>query len=184
MEVGNQIGKYVSSCPNNFKGVWREYMRTRVTMDITKPLKRRMKVRRAGNEWSWITFKSENVPTFCFICGVLGHSDKFCSKLFETPESEITRPFGVWMRAPLRQKPQLIGSKWLRNGTENMVAGEASTGGGSTESAQTKRFTPEFTERNHFIPKKGDMLKQNQEVEDKSGNSKIEEMMEGGRVHT
>lgn len=50
IEIGNQLGEYVSSCPNNFKGVWRECMRVRVTLDIAKPLKRRMKVRKSGNE--------------------------------------------------------------------------------------------------------------------------------------
>ena len=82
-EVGNQVGRYISLCPSNYKGVWREYMRIRVTIDITKPLRRRMKVRKSGNEWSWITFKYGHVPTFCFICGIIGHADKFCSKLFD-----------------------------------------------------------------------------------------------------
>lgn len=86
-------------------------MRMRVTIDITKPLRRRMKVRKAGNEWSWITFKYENVSTFCFIYGIIGHADKFCNKLFDTPENEITRPYGAWMRAQPRRQNNLIGSK-------------------------------------------------------------------------
>lgn len=77
-EVGNQLGKFVSSCPSNFKGVWRGYLRIRVSMDLSKPLKRKMKIRKFGNEWGSITFKYENVPTFFFICGVLGHSEKYC----------------------------------------------------------------------------------------------------------
>ncbi|XP_074374449.1 uncharacterized protein At4g02000-like [Apium graveolens] len=98
-EVGNQVGRYISSCPSNYKGVWREYMRIRVDIDITKPLRRRMRVRTYGNDWSWITFIYEHVPTFCFICGIVGHADKLCSKLFNTPESDITRPYCAWMRA-------------------------------------------------------------------------------------
>lgn len=121
-EVGNQIGVFVSSCPSNFKGVWREYMRIRVTIDLSKPLKRRMKLRKSGNEWSWINFKYENVPLFCFICGVLGHGEKICNQLFEKAESEITRPYGVWMRAPLRRQNKLIGARWLRNGREEAQA--------------------------------------------------------------
>lgn len=128
MEIENQIDIYVSSCLSNYKGVWREYIRIRVTMDVTKSLKRKMKVRKSGNEWSWINFKYEHLPTFCFICGVMGHSDKFCSRVFEVVENEITRSYGVWMRAPLRRQNNLIGSKWLRNGTETMAAGEERTG--------------------------------------------------------
>lgn len=43
-EVGNSIGKFVASCPNNFAGVWRDYFRVRVAIDVTKPLMRRMKI--------------------------------------------------------------------------------------------------------------------------------------------
>ena len=121
-EVGNEIGKYVCSCPTNFKGVWREYMRNRVTMDLSKPLKRRMKIRKSGKEWIWITFKYENVPTFCFICGLLGHSEKFCNQLFEKLENEIVKPYGIWMRAPLKRQTKLIGAKWLCNGGEDFQA--------------------------------------------------------------
>lgn len=115
-EVGNYIGEFVSSCQSNFKGVWREYLRVRVAVDLSKPLKRRMKVRRAGNDWFWIVFKYENVPTFCFICGVVGHSEKFCSCIFDTPEHEITKPYGAWMRAPFKKQTNMIGARWLRDG--------------------------------------------------------------------
>lgn len=118
-EVGNYIGNFVMSCPSNFTGVWRDYLRVRVAIDLAKPLKRRMKIRRAGNDWFWIVFKYENVPTFCFICGLLGHSDKFCSHLFEAGEGEIVRPYGPWMRAPLRRQQKLIGAKWLREGHDD-----------------------------------------------------------------
>lgn len=49
-EVGNYIGTYVNSRPSNFVGVWRDYLRVRVTIDVLKPFKRRMKVRKAGGE--------------------------------------------------------------------------------------------------------------------------------------
>lgn len=42
-EIGNYVGKYVASCPNNFTGTWKKYMRVRVTVDLAKTLKRRMK---------------------------------------------------------------------------------------------------------------------------------------------
>lgn len=50
-EVGNYIGNFVASAPSNFVGVWRDFLRVRVTIDITRPLKRRMKIRNAGKEW-------------------------------------------------------------------------------------------------------------------------------------
>lgn len=38
-EVANYIENFVESCPSNFVGVWREYMRVRVNIDLSKPLK-------------------------------------------------------------------------------------------------------------------------------------------------
>lgn len=111
-----------------FRRMERKYLRVRVTIDLAKPLKHRMKIRKTGDGWEWIMFKYENVPTFCFICGLIGHSEKYCSYLFDTPESEIVKPYGVWMRAPLRRQTKLTGAKWLRDDNEESsrrnVAGE------------------------------------------------------------
>uniref|UniRef100_A0A803QSS3 Reverse transcriptase n=1 Tax=Cannabis sativa TaxID=3483 RepID=A0A803QSS3_CANSA len=120
--VGNYMGAFVESCPNNFMGIWRDYMRIRVTIDLSKPLKRQMRLRKLSEEWFWITFKYENVPTFCFICGMSGHSERFCAKLFNTSANEITKPYGEWMKAPLRRRKKLIGAQWLRTGFESMDA--------------------------------------------------------------
>ncbi|XP_074336834.1 uncharacterized protein At4g02000-like [Apium graveolens] len=98
--IGNVIGQYISSCPSNFKGVWREYMRVRVSINLNSPLKRCMKIKMSREEWFWVNFKYENVPTFCFICGMVGHSEKFCSKLFELTEKKVVKPYGSFMRAP------------------------------------------------------------------------------------
>lgn len=55
-EVGNYVGTFVESCPRNFTGVWKEYLRVRVTVDLAKPLKRRMKIRKTGAGREWIMF--------------------------------------------------------------------------------------------------------------------------------
>lgn len=44
-DVGNYVGSFVAFDANNFVGVWREYLRLRVTNDVEKPLKRRMKIK-------------------------------------------------------------------------------------------------------------------------------------------
>ena len=50
-EVGNFIGKFVESDEKNFGGIWRNYMRIRVSIDVRKPLKRRMKIKKARGNW-------------------------------------------------------------------------------------------------------------------------------------
>lgn len=117
--IGNYVGKFVDCCPNNFTGGWRDYMRIRVSIDLRVSLKRRMKIKMARDKWFWVNFKYESIPTFCFICGIFGHSEKFCSKLFEVPEGDIIRPYGSWMRAQFRNQIKPIGAKWLRSGTSD-----------------------------------------------------------------
>lgn len=145
-EVGNYIGKFVASAPSNFVGVWRDYLRVRVTIDVTKPLKRRMKIKSAGKEWFWISFKYENVPTFCFICGILGHAEKYCSQLFVVPEKDIVRPYGDFMRAPFKRQVKQIGAKWLRSGMDssdrNMNSGEKQNQNERGSDNQDPSFTP------------------------------------------
>lgn len=47
-EIGNYIGVFIESCPKNFVGIWKEYLRVRVAIDVTLPLKRRMKIHKSG----------------------------------------------------------------------------------------------------------------------------------------
>lgn len=46
--IGNYIGTICKGESNKVSGVVRLYVRIRVTMDINKPLKRRMKIKREG----------------------------------------------------------------------------------------------------------------------------------------
>lgn len=136
-DIGNYIGEYVEADANNFIGIWREYLRVRVSIPLDKPLKRRMKLRRSEENWSWVNFKYEAVPTFCFICGLMGHNKKFCHKIFDTPLEMIKKPYGIWMKAEPRRRNHSIGSKWLRqsnhfpgtNSVGDMAAGLESSGG-------------------------------------------------------
>ncbi|KAK1399917.1 CCHC-type domain-containing protein [Heracleum sosnowskyi] len=115
-DIGNYIGSYISGDPNNFVGVWREFLRIRVTLPLDIPIKRRMKIRKSEQEWCWVNFKYEAIPTFCFICGLIGHGERFCDKIFDIPMESIEKPYGAWLRADPRRKTHTLGAKWLRNG--------------------------------------------------------------------
>lgn len=70
-------------------------MRIKVVIDAHKPLKRFKKIRKTGGAWSLVNFKYEKLSTFCYICGLLGHSDRFFPV-----GSEPAREWGPWLRAP------------------------------------------------------------------------------------
>lgn len=128
-DVGNYIGKFIEFDGNNFVGVWREYLRVRVTIDLKSPLKRQMKLRKSQTVWTWVNFKYKGIPTFCFICGMIGHGEKFCERLFETSAEEIEKPYGVRMKAKPRRCNHTMSSKWLRQGGKNPVSFPADTEG-------------------------------------------------------
>ncbi len=49
-----------------------------VRLDVTKPLCRGRKARLDKGHETWISFKYERLPNFCFWCGLLSHSDMDC----------------------------------------------------------------------------------------------------------
>ncbi|WOG86768.1 hypothetical protein DCAR_0205986 [Daucus carota subsp. sativus] len=119
--IGNLVGTFVKMDPTTLNGLWKQYIRIRVTMDIKKPLKRRMKLKREGGSSSWINYKYERLSMFCFVCGRLGHSDRDCEIVYANPEKMVEWAYGVWLRAPTKNtRMQKMGSKWLRNGPDGV----------------------------------------------------------------
>lgn len=50
------------------------------------------------------------------MCDLVGHGEKFCEKIFDTPLEMIEKPYGAWMRAEPRRRSHTIGIKWLKQG--------------------------------------------------------------------
>lgn len=129
--IGNYVGKFLSSDPKNLNGVWRNYQRIKVAIDVNKPLKSRMRIKRAG-DWLWISFKYERLPSFCFYCGVIGHSEKFCESLFDEKNDSGIRKYDGSLRAPMRGQQGSSKNQWLRgvDGSKLSMAVEVQEDGG------------------------------------------------------
>lgn len=112
-QIGNYVGTFLHADSNNFGGNWRGFSRIRVTLQLSEPLKRRMKLRLRDGNFQWVTFKYERLNTFCFCCGLIGHSEKFCRKAYEEGIEPKDYPYGVWMRAGARKHVKPVGAKWL-----------------------------------------------------------------------
>lgn len=102
----------MASDPNNFIGVWKDYMHIRITIDVTLPIKKRIKIRRDDSNWFWVNFKYEKLNTFCFVCSITGHAEKFYQKIFETSLDLIEKPYGLSLRAASTKKSYYIDAQW------------------------------------------------------------------------
>ncbi|KAK4414785.1 hypothetical protein Salat_2585400 [Sesamum alatum] len=60
-----------------------------------------MRLRSPSGEELSVSFMYEKLPTFCYVCGVLGHIVRDCIQRFgkgEEPRAEDDLPYGPWLR--------------------------------------------------------------------------------------
>jgi len=80
------------------------FLRARVAIDISKPIRRGALIKRSKNEPpEWFDAQYERLSYFCRSCGVLGHSDLVC----ETPaprDAEGKLPYDVKLRVEDKKK--------------------------------------------------------------------------------
>lgn len=82
-----------------------------------------MKINKEGGNWSMINLKYERLGTFCFVCGILGHTEKDCIIVYANQDKKVERTYGTWLRAPTQNNKVNAGVRWLRN----MYGGEYKT---------------------------------------------------------
>ena len=77
------------------------FLRVRVTIDVSKPLCRgRVISLDSGKEW-WVPFKYERLPSLYFWCGCLTHDDRDCRLWIESEGSlsSESHQFDPWLKA-------------------------------------------------------------------------------------
>lgn len=55
-------------------------MRLKIRLDVRKPLKRKKKIYKKDGTECVVQCKYERLGDFCFICGMLTHTERFCGK--------------------------------------------------------------------------------------------------------
>ena len=56
------------------------FMRVRVVLPISKPIRRGSFIAGSDGEKHWVKFKYEWLPLFCHFCGMLGHDVRNCAE--------------------------------------------------------------------------------------------------------
>lgn len=101
--LGNAMGKF--SCMDNSheKGFLGSTLRFRVTIDITKPIRRMIQVTGPDGQEITVQLAYERLPNFCYYCGLIGHLVKDCHDCFEIIDDRGEVPvdklaYGEWLR--------------------------------------------------------------------------------------
>lgn len=77
------------------------FMRVRVALPISKPLRRGGFIAGTDGERYWVNFKFERLPIFCHYCGVLGHDLKYYAAHYAVEKNggRIEYQYGDFLKA-------------------------------------------------------------------------------------
>lgn len=90
-------------------------MRLKIKFDVRRPLKCKKKIcKKDGTEFI-VHCKYERLGDFCFVCGLVTHTERFCRKKIESSVHEVAKEWGSWLRAPPRRAVGQETSRWLRD---------------------------------------------------------------------
>lgn len=78
-EIGSRLGTVEAMENRSKKEAKNLFMRVRVALPISKPIRRGGFVAGSDGERCWVNFKYERLLIFCHHCGLLGHDLKHCA---------------------------------------------------------------------------------------------------------
>jgi hypothetical protein len=101
--IGEKIGSFVGLVEEvdvqEEAAGWGEYLRVKVSIELSKPLARGRMLHIPGRS-IWVAFKYEKLPKFCYTCGLIYHGKQGCSsqgKGKQNAEEEEIQ-YGPWLR--------------------------------------------------------------------------------------
>ncbi|XP_019189141.1 PREDICTED: uncharacterized protein LOC109183492 [Ipomoea nil] len=112
-QMGNFIGTFIKHDERFVGAPWLAFYRIRVSIPVDKPLRRRMKLLKRDKTTCWVNFRYERLHSFCFFCGLMGHSYKFCVKARVSMIPVQQYPYGPEMRVGGGRGPREVGENWL-----------------------------------------------------------------------
>ncbi|MCI00644.1 zinc CCHC-type-like protein, partial [Trifolium medium] len=86
-KLGDLLGSFVD-VDNKESSRLGKFLRVKTTIDLRKPLKRGTVIKYQGKSLR-VYFKYERLPTFCFVCGKIGHLIKDCEDVEDKDETEF-----------------------------------------------------------------------------------------------
>jgi hypothetical protein len=94
--LGSQLGKVEESALYDYPQKAR-IVKIKVWIHIEDPIRPGMFIGNTKDGITWIDFRYENMPMFCFGCGLVGHNEDQCEN--ETPTDGEVNTRGPWLRS-------------------------------------------------------------------------------------
>ncbi|GAU40629.1 hypothetical protein TSUD_190060 [Trifolium subterraneum] len=120
-------------------------MRVKVKVDVRRPLKIEKKIMLNGGLGAVVKFKYERLGLFCFVCGVIGHSDNKCEVKYAMERDDGNRGWSNEIKAEVRRPGGRVESRWLREDrsmggvhTDCHASQRESQSSGSSQSNETQ----------------------------------------------
>jgi len=107
-ELAGMLGVFEKVDVDDKGKAWGPYLRVRVKIDITKPLRRGVSIfskKRQAKEWYEVRY--EKLPSYCYSCGRIGHSSVECPSPAERDENGML-PYSVDLRALDEKKKKVF----------------------------------------------------------------------------
>jgi hypothetical protein len=74
-------------------------VKIKVNLNIEEPIRAGLFIGNTKDEINWVDFRYENLPLFCFGCGLIGHNEDKCSDPYEPQFEGEVNPRGPWLRS-------------------------------------------------------------------------------------
>ena len=145
-KVGQGIGSFLGTLKayDGRNSIHSSYMRIKVTIDVTVPLKKEWRVRASNGSFVTVNFKYEKLGVFCHRCGLLGHTDKVCPELFELDADDGVRNWSAYLKQDTQRFGTVATNRWLQDPILATVPRQTNVVGGNAAGTMP---TPSFHDR-------------------------------------
>jgi hypothetical protein len=101
--IGSQLGKVEDAAIYDYPQKAR-IVKIRVCINSAEPIRAGMYIGNTRDGINWVDFRYENLPMFCFNCGLVGHNEDKCDNPTQIIPEGGTNNRGPWLRSNIYGK--------------------------------------------------------------------------------